>query len=119
MYLQYRLYNNSDNNTSNVIAEVLKNRGIEDYKKYLHLDESVVIPYENLENIDKAVELFMQHFNQKNKIEILVDEDPDGFCSAAMMYLYIKYQVIAMKGAYTRVTILDDAENEAMKISDT
>lgn len=88
--MQYRLYNNSDNNTSNVIAEVLKNRGIEDYKKYLHLDESVVIPYENLENIGKAVELFIQHFNQKNKIEILVDEDPDGFCSAAMMYLYIK-----------------------------
>lgn len=88
--MQYRLYNNSDNNTSNVIAEVLKNRGIEDYKKYLHLDESVVIPYENLENIGKAVELFMQHFNQKNKIEILVDEDPDGFCSAAMMYSYIK-----------------------------
>lgn len=88
--MQYRLYNNSDNNTSDVIAEVLKNRGVEDYEKYLQLDESVVIPYENLDNINKAVELFIQHFNQKNKIEILVDSDPDGFCSAAMMYSYIK-----------------------------
>lgn len=87
--MQYRLYNNSDNDTSNVIAEVLQNRGIEDYNRYLHLDESAVIPYDNLENINIAVELFMQHFNQKNKIEILVDEDPDGFCSAAMMYSYI------------------------------
>ena len=88
--MQYRLYNNSDNNTSDVIAEVLKNRGVEDYEKYLQLDESVVIPYENLYNINEAVELFIQHFNQKNKIEILVDSDPDGFCSAAMMYSYIK-----------------------------
>ena len=88
--MQYRLYNNSDNSTSDVIAEVLKNRGVEDYEKYLQLDESVVIPYENLDNINEAVELFIQHFNQKNKIEILVDSDPDGFCSAAMMYSYIK-----------------------------
>ena len=90
MYLKYKLYDNSDNNTSNVIKEILKNRGIEDYNKYLNLDDSVVIPYDKLDNINSAVELFMNHFNKKNKIEILVDEDPDGFCSAAMMYLYIK-----------------------------
>lgn len=88
--MKYKLYDNSDNNTSNVIKEVLKNRGIEDYNKYLNLDNSVVIPYDKLNNINSAVELFMNHFNKKNKIEILVDEDPDGFCSAAMMYLYIK-----------------------------
>ena len=88
--MKYKLYDNSDNNTSNVIKEVLKNRGIENYNKYLNLDDSVVIPYDKLDNIDSAVELFMNHFNKKNKIEILVDEDPDGFCSAAMMYLYIK-----------------------------
>lgn len=88
--MKYKLYDNSDNNTSNVIKEVLKNRGIEDYNKYLNLDDSVVIPYDKLDNINSAVELFMNHFNKKNKIEILVDEDPDGFCSAAMMYLYIK-----------------------------
>ena len=80
--MKYRLYENSNNNTSNVLAEVLKNRGINDYEKYLNLNESVLIPYEKLENINKAVELFMKHFNNKDKIEILVDEDPDGFCSA-------------------------------------
>ena len=90
VYLKYRLYENSDNNTSNVLEEVLRNRGIDDYEKYLNLDGSVLIPYENLNNIHEAVELFMKHFNNKGKIEILVDEDPDGFCSAAMMYSYIK-----------------------------
>lgn len=88
--MQYKLYENGNNDTSNVLAEVLKNRGIDDYYRYLNLDESVVEPYQNLDNIEEAVNLFMKHFNQKNKIGILVDEDPDGFCSAAMMYLYIK-----------------------------
>lgn len=69
---------------------MLKNRKIEDWNTYLNLDESVVIPYQKLDNIENAVDLFMKHFNEKSKIGILVDEDPDGFCSASMMYLYIK-----------------------------
>ena len=88
--MKYKLYENSDNNTSNVLEEVLRDRGVDDYEKYLNLDEDVLIPYENLDNMNKAVELFMKHFNNKDKIEILIDEDPDGFCSAAMMYSYIK-----------------------------
>ena len=88
--MQYRLYENANNDTSNILKEVLKNRGIDDYYAYLDLDESVVIPYQKLDNIENAVDLFMNHFNNKNKIGVLVDEDPDGFCSASMMYLYIK-----------------------------
>ena len=72
------------------MRDVLKNREIEDWNTYLNLDESVVIPYQKLDNIKNAVDLFMKHFNEKSKIGILVDEDPDGFCSASMMYLYIK-----------------------------
>lgn len=88
--MQYRLYENANNDTSNILKEVLKNRGIDDYYTYLDLDEGVVIPYQKLDNIENAVDLFMNHFNNKNKIGVLVDEDPDGFCSASMMYLYIK-----------------------------
>lgn len=88
--MQYRLYKNGNNDTSNVLKEVLNNRDVDDYNKYLDLDDSVVIPYEYLDNIENAVEMFMKHFNEKNKVGILVDEDPDGYCSAAMMYLYIK-----------------------------
>lgn len=88
--MQYRLYKNGNNDTSNVLKEVLSNREIDDYRKYLDLDESVVLPYDYLDNMTEAVEMFMKHFNEKNKICILVDEDPDGFCSASMMYMYIK-----------------------------
>lgn len=72
------------------MKEVLKNRGIDDYKTYLNLDDSVIIPYEKLDNIHEAVDCFMQHFNNKNKITVLVDSDPDGYCSASMIYNYIK-----------------------------
>lgn len=88
--MQYKLYDNANNDTSNVVKEVLKNRGIDDYKTYLNLDDSVLIPYNKLDNINDAVEKFIQHFNQEDRISILVDSDPDGYCSAAMMYLYIK-----------------------------
>lgn len=72
------------------MKEVFKNRGIDDYKTYLNLDDSVIIPYEKLDNIHEAVDCFMKHFNNKDKITILVDSDPDGYCSAAMIYNYIK-----------------------------
>ena len=88
--MKYRLYENSKNDTSNVLKEVLKNRGIDNYYEYLNLKSDVVIPYSRLDNIDKTVNLFMKHFENRNKIEILVDSDPDGYCSAAMIYSYIK-----------------------------
>lgn len=88
--MQYKLYSGAKDNTQNVVDTVLKNRGIDDPHKYLNLDGSVVIPYQNLDNIKVAVKLFMQNFNAKNKIGILVDEDPDGYCSSSTMYLYIK-----------------------------
>ena len=39
MYLQYRLYKDANNDTSNVLKEVLKNRGIDDHYTYMNLDE--------------------------------------------------------------------------------
>ena len=87
--MNYRLYE-KESNTGNIINDVLINRGINNPETYLNLNESVIIPYQNSDNMNKAVELFMKHFNNKDKIEILVDSDPDGFCSAAMMYSYIK-----------------------------
>lgn len=88
--MKYRLYKNSKNDTTEAIKSFFDCRGIDDYEQYLNLSDDVVIPYQNLDNIKEAVELFMNHYTDQNKMGILVDEDPDGFCSAAMMYLYIK-----------------------------
>lgn len=89
--MQYRLYDNSNNNTcENIMYNVLKNRNIRDCNRYLNLSERDEIPYTNLKNIQEAVNLFMYHFNNKSQIAVLVDEDIDGFCSASMMYSYVK-----------------------------
>lgn len=88
--MKYRLYENGTNDTSNVVMEVLKNRGVCDCNEYLNLADKVVLPYSHLNNMDEAVDLFINHFERKSKIGVLVDEDVDGFCSASEMYLYIK-----------------------------
>lgn len=89
--MQYRLYENSNNNIyENIMSNVLHDRNINDCDRYLNLSEIDEIPYTNLEYIEEAVNLFMHHFNNKSKISVLVDEDIDGFCSASMMYSYVK-----------------------------
>lgn len=87
--MKYRLYEDSKNDTSNVVRNVLRNRGIKNYKEYLHLSSNCEIPYSELDNIDDAVKMFMEHFYKKNTIGIIPDSDVDGMCSSAMIYLYI------------------------------
>lgn len=87
--MKYALYDN-ELKTNDIIKHVLWNRGIIDSDKYLNLTSDIVEDYNNLDNINVAVECFLNHFNNKDKITILVDCDPDGYTSAASMYLYIK-----------------------------
>ena len=87
--MQYKLYDTKQQ-SDNVVVQVLYNRGVSDPLTYLHLKDNTVIPFDNLDNIHYAVRLFLKHFEKNHKIEILVDSDPDGFCSAAMMFSYIK-----------------------------
>ena len=90
--LKYRLYETSNNDPNENIEETFfRDRGIDDYKTYMHLDESCVIPYTKLDNIHTAVDLFNSFIIKRKMIGILVDEDVDGFCSASMMYLWIKH----------------------------
>lgn len=86
--MQYKLI--GDNDTHDIITTVLKNRGIEFPSKYLNLDESVVQDYNCLNNMCDAVECFIKHYEKRDKIMLLPDEDCDGYTSSAMLYLYIK-----------------------------
>lgn len=88
--MQYKLINNSLNDICNPIKTVLLNRGLTDIDTYLNLDSSVVQDYNDLNNMQKAVQCFVKHFEQRNKIVVLPDEDTDGYTSSAMLYLYIK-----------------------------
>lgn len=89
--MQYRLIENSLNDKHNVIETVLLNRGIINPQEYLNLDESCVQDYNDLKNMKEAVQCFLKHYEQQDKIIVMPDSDCDGYTSSAMLYLYIKY----------------------------
>lgn len=86
--MKYKLIGKNDK--ENLIEQVLLNRGIENPEEYLSLDSSCINDYDNLDNIEEAIDCFNKHFENGDIISILVDSDPDGFSSAAMLYNYIK-----------------------------
>ena len=86
--LRYKLIGNNDVN--NIIKTVLKNREIDDPNTYLNLTENQVYDYNDLCGIQEAVQCFVKHYENRNKIVVMPDEDCDGYTSSAMLYLYIK-----------------------------
>lgn len=74
--MKYKLFENSLNDKDNIIETVLLNRGIENPQEYLNLDESCTNDYNNLNNINAAVECFVSHFERGDEVGILVDTDP-------------------------------------------
>ena len=88
--LNYRLIKNSLNDIDNPKQTILLNRGIENWKQYLNLNEDCIHDFNLLKNIDKAVGCFIKHIENKSRIHIIVDSDVDGYTSASMVYRYIK-----------------------------
>ena len=88
--LNYRLIKNSLNDIDNPKQTILLNRGIENWKQYLNLNEDCIHDFNLLKNIDKAVSCFVKHIENKSRIHIIVDSDVDGYTSASMVYRYIK-----------------------------
>lgn len=89
--MQYKLFENSLNDKNNIIKTVLLNRGIENPTRYLNCTKCPAAEdWKLLDNIDKAVELFDKHFQNRDKIVILADNDNDGIASATVAYQYIR-----------------------------
>lgn len=88
--MNYRLIKNSLNDIDNPKQTILLNRGIENWKRYLNLNEDCIHDFNLLKNIDKAVNCFIKHIENKSRIHIIVDSDVDGYTSASMVYRYIK-----------------------------
>lgn len=86
--MQYKLI--GTNNTDNIIETILNNRGIDRWEDYINLSMSDRCSYTKLTNLDAACELFDEHFQNKDSIGILMDNDVDGVASATLMYKYIK-----------------------------
>lgn len=72
--MKYKLIGKNDK--ENLIEQVLLNRGIENPEEYLSLDSSCINNYDNLDNMEKAVDCFAKHFERGDLVAILVDSDP-------------------------------------------
>lgn len=88
--MQYKLINNSLNDIYNPKETVLRNRGIKNVDTYLNLDDSVLIHFSELDNINEAVQCLLKHLENDSEIHIINDSDTDGACSSAIMYNYLK-----------------------------
>lgn len=71
--LQYKLI--GDNDTSNIIQTVLHNRGIDDWREYINLNAIDDEEFKGLDNIEQAVECFVEHIERGSGVGILFDTD--------------------------------------------
>lgn len=69
---------------------LLKQRGVENPDKLLKIRKSCLNDAKLFNNIEKGMQIFDKHIKNKSKICIIVDSDCDGYCSASLMYLFIK-----------------------------
>lgn len=88
--MNVKLWKGSRNDLSDPIRTIMENRGVEDYKTYMNLDDSCLNSPWELDNMEDAVRLLNKHIWNKSIISILVDCDVDGFTSASMMFQYLK-----------------------------
>lgn len=88
--MRYKLIEGSANDTNDIVGTVLRNRGVERPQEYLNLTDSCINHPCSLDNMNEAIVCFEKHLADSDKIAIVVDCDPDGYTSAALVYKYIK-----------------------------
>ena len=72
-----------------VIDQVLFNRGIDNAYRYLNITNEEVYNPLLLDNMREGAILLVKHINQKNKVFVQIDEDCDGYTSAAVLINYL------------------------------
>lgn len=99
--MKFKLLAESKNNFCDLISTVLNNRGIENIKEFLNPAKANCLGYELLDNIQEAVRCMVTHIENNSNIHIVVDSDSDGYCSAAMLYQYLKKYAPALNITYS------------------
>ena len=73
----------------NPVIKILENRGIKNVPMFLNPTKSCLEDNHLLDNIDLAVDIFLNHMNNNSKVVVLQDCDCDGVTSASLMIQYI------------------------------
>jgi len=88
--MKHKIIGKNNYNASNLLYEILNNRGIKDIEKFLNINDSVVTNPLDFKNMDIAVKCLLEHLEKESNILIIVDQDMDGCTSASLLYNYIK-----------------------------
>lgn len=75
--------------TGDLQKEFFINRGIKDIGAFVNLSNVKETHYTEFYNMQRALDLFMEHVSRDSKIGIVVDSDSDGITSASALYNYI------------------------------
>jgi len=78
-----------ENDIHNPIETIFRNRGIDDTFSLLTCDDSYLISYNALRNIEKAVTCLLQHVEDDSEVFVQVDSDIDGYSAAATLINYL------------------------------
>lgn len=86
--MKYKLIG-SNNYLGDLQEEYFRNRGIQNISEFKNLHNYKTTPPYDFINMKEAVECFDRHVDT-SVIGIIVDDDTDGFTSAALMYSFIR-----------------------------
>ena len=75
---------------SDYIRTLLQERGILDVERFLHPTINDIQDPFRLNNMKEGLRLIDEYIKPHNKICLIVDCDCDGYCSAAIMYQFLK-----------------------------
>lgn len=81
--MKYKLY--TTESYKSPIEQVLYGRGIKDIEKWLNASEEDIENWQNLQNIQAAVQMVREVIEHNGKTTIIVDCDVDGYTSAAIL----------------------------------
>ena len=89
--MKYRLRKNYSTNPDKALKEILIDRGVQDIDKFLNPSPACEHNPYKLNNIDKAVEMYLHHLRKNSSVLFVVDADADGFTSSSILWLYTKH----------------------------
>ena len=73
-----------------IIDVILQDRGVEDIHALLYPDESCLIPFERMHNIDRAAKIILDGIENGKRFLVYYDTDQDGISSGAIATRWLR-----------------------------
>ena len=89
--MYYRLKHELPHDATTCLGWLLDSRGIDDIEEYVNPSKQSELDPHLLDNIDAAADKIIEHMEEESNVLFVVDCDTDGFCSSAMLWLYLKH----------------------------